>query len=446
MDQLMQMMSAMQHKISGLEEARENDKVIMSQFETEMSSLRMSMVKVAANPEQIRTILQRVARGFLGRQRCKRIRRAAATNIQRLARACRVRRVMTARGASATKIQSVWRGVPERKRLFFALQAIRPLQRVARGWLTRQHLARQHQSADVIARSFHYHTSHLRQQYVGIHQALQKERVEKQQLESDKDLLLLKLAQFEQQFETQRRQKEKWQDKANTLVEATKCPISHAPMKRPVLCIADGQQYEKSAIVEWVARSGTSPVTRCPVGLRDLVGASPAALRTYFKTQQWLSHARPTNVYHLIDYGYTFAHTEGKEMHVFSDVLQIEDLNPRHCYSFKILVKKEKERPTPGFYISLQPGASPETLEWPMCRTMVLTVVNHANTSKHATNALDPVQHAGFKKHLQENAPPASTNTAAYGCPEMISKDQVASGDFLSKEGAMTFVVELKPQ
>jgi hypothetical protein len=354
--------------------------------------------------------------------------------------------MLTARGASATKIQSVWRGIPERKRLFFALQAVLPLQRVARGWLTRQHLALQHQSADVIARSFRYHTSHLRQQYVGIHQALQKERVEKQRLESDKIQLENKLAQFEQQFETQRRQKEKWQDKANTLVEATKCPISHEPMKEPVFCIADGQQYEKSSIVEWVARSGTSPVTRCHVGLRDLVDASPAALSTYFKTQQWLSHARPTNVYHLIDYGYTFAHTEGKEMNVYSDVLQIEDRNPRHCYSFNIFVKKDEERPTPGFFISLQPGASPETLEWPMCRTMVFTIVNHTNTSKHATKTLDPAQNEKFKKHLEEHAPPASTNDASCGYSKFLSEEQVASGDFLSKEGVMTFVVELKPE
>jgi hypothetical protein len=76
---------------------------------------------------------------------------------------------------------------------------------------------------------------------------------------------------------------------------------------------------------------------------------------------------------------------------------------------------------------------------------MVFTIVNHANTSKHATKTLDPAQNKTFKKHLEEHAPPASTNDASIGYSAFLSEEQVASGDFLC-EGAMTFVVELKPE
>jgi hypothetical protein len=143
-------------------------------------------------------------------------------------------------------------------------------------------------------------------------------------------------------------------------------------------------------------------------------------------------------------------------VNMYSDVFQIEDPNPRHCYSLKMNVKKTssqalttlkpKNTNTLGFYFSIQPGPSPETLEWPMCRQIVLTIVNHANTSKHATRVLDPDDSAKLKSYLESRAPPASTHDAHYGYPTFLSEKQVASGDFLSKDGAMTFVVELKPK
>jgi hypothetical protein len=452
MEQLMQMMNAMQHKIASLEEEREKDKVVMSQFETEVSSLRMSMVKVAENPEKIRTILQRVARGFLGRQRCKRIQKTAATHAQRLIRGGIVRRAMKAKAIKATRIQSAWRAIPARRRLSAVLQAVRPLQRIARGWLARKHHALQHRSADVIARGFRYHTSHLRQQYAGVHQALRKERSEKQELESNKILLENKLARLEQQLETQRQQKEKWQEKANSLIEATKCPISHQPMKQPVLCMADGQCYEKASIVEWIRRSGTSPVTRCPVSLHDLVDESPAKLSAYFKTQQWLKFPQPKNVHHICDFKAKRAALVVRER-VWSQEFQLDDPNPRHRYSFVMSLHPNGEDGGVGFYIAIRPGPAPERLEWPMRRSIVLTIVNHADTSANKTKTLDAkrtdIDCFDAKAYLEKHAPPASDNTAGRGYSSFISAKHLThakANGFISQAGTMTFVAELKPE
>jgi hypothetical protein len=146
-EEVMRMMRALQQEVADLKKERDKDKLIKSSLEMEFSSLRMSRAQVAANPDKIRTILQRVVRGFLGRQRCNQI----------------VRRAMQV--TMAIRIQSLWRAVPGRQRLALALQAIRLMQRTTRGWLARKHRALQHHSATVIAHGFRYYTLHLRHQY-----------------------------------------------------------------------------------------------------------------------------------------------------------------------------------------------------------------------------------------------------------------------------------------
>jgi U-box domain len=49
------------------------------------------------------------------------------------------------------------------------------------------------------------------------------------------------------------------------------CPLTHAVLADPVLCTGDGQTYERTAIMEWLAASDTSPVTGQPLASRDLV-------------------------------------------------------------------------------------------------------------------------------------------------------------------------------
>ncbi|KAJ3085923.1 hypothetical protein HK102_013684, partial [Quaeritorhiza haematococci] len=49
------------------------------------------------------------------------------------------------------------------------------------------------------------------------------------------------------------------------------CPITHELMTDPVLLTVDGRTYERSAIEEWIRTHGTSPVTREPATVGDLV-------------------------------------------------------------------------------------------------------------------------------------------------------------------------------
>jgi hypothetical protein len=48
------------------------------------------------------------------------------------------------------------------------------------------------------------------------------------------------------------------------------CPITREPFKIPVMD-PDGYTYERSAIVKWVTRNGTSPMTREPLRVHQLI-------------------------------------------------------------------------------------------------------------------------------------------------------------------------------
>jgi hypothetical protein len=52
---------------------------------------------------------------------------------------------------------------------------------------------------------------------------------------------------------------------------ATICPITKETVVDPTVCIADGYTYERSAIATWVAKNKTSPLTREPCSMDDLV-------------------------------------------------------------------------------------------------------------------------------------------------------------------------------
>lgn len=56
------------------------------------------------------------------------------------------------------------------------------------------------------------------------------------------------------------------------------CPITHDPMKDPVICIRDGHRYEREPITEWIKQNGTSPMTRKAVSLDDLIPDTPGAI------------------------------------------------------------------------------------------------------------------------------------------------------------------------
>lgn len=56
------------------------------------------------------------------------------------------------------------------------------------------------------------------------------------------------------------------------------CPITHDPMKDPVICIRDGHRYEREPITEWTKQNGKSPMTRKAVSLGDLIPDSPGAI------------------------------------------------------------------------------------------------------------------------------------------------------------------------
>ena len=47
------------------------------------------------------------------------------------------------------------------------------------------------------------------------------------------------------------------------------CPITLQLFENPVIA-ADGQTYERDAIVQWIARVGTSPITREPLDSNTL--------------------------------------------------------------------------------------------------------------------------------------------------------------------------------
>ena len=66
------------------------------------------------------------------------------------------------------------------------------------------------------------------------------------------------------------------------------CPLTHAVLVDPVVCTGDGQTYERSAIVQWLAASDMSPVTGQPLVSRDLV--PNRALRSIIQAAQ----ARPS--------------------------------------------------------------------------------------------------------------------------------------------------------
>ena len=52
--------------------------------------------------------------------------------------------------------------------------------------------------------------------------------------------------------------------------EIPECPITKAPLKDPVMD-PEGNTYEKSAILEWLAAHGTSPITRTPLAPSQLI-------------------------------------------------------------------------------------------------------------------------------------------------------------------------------
>ena len=66
------------------------------------------------------------------------------------------------------------------------------------------------------------------------------------------------------------------------------CPLTHAILADPVVCTGDGQTYERSTMMQWLAASDVSPVTGQPLVSRDLLPNH--ALRSIIQAAQ----ARPS--------------------------------------------------------------------------------------------------------------------------------------------------------
>ena len=77
--------------------------LVMEQHEAEVSSLRLSLTHLAQRSSDIHVMLQKVVRGFLGRQRCIGIRKQAAIQSE-----------INMKAVAATAIQSIWRGRQQR--------------------------------------------------------------------------------------------------------------------------------------------------------------------------------------------------------------------------------------------------------------------------------------------------------------------------------------------
>jgi hypothetical protein len=56
----------------------------------------------------------------------------------------------------------------------------------------------------------------------------------------------------------------------NSMPESFFCPLTHELMKDPVVD-PEGNSYERSAIEKWLQTNATSPITRSPLSLGDLV-------------------------------------------------------------------------------------------------------------------------------------------------------------------------------
>ena len=68
------------------------------------------------------------------------------------------------------------------------------------------------------------------------------------------------------------------------------CPLTHALLVDPVLCTGDGQTYERTAILRWLAASDASPVTGQPLTSRDILPNH--ALRSIIQAAQARSSQR----------------------------------------------------------------------------------------------------------------------------------------------------------
>jgi septal ring factor EnvC (AmiA/AmiB activator) len=271
--QLVVLMQQMQQQMQQVEAQQH---LIMEQHEAEISSLRTSMARVAENPTKIHITLQRVARGFFGRQRCKRIMRHVAVQCQSIGRGGMVRRELSMQSTMATRIETVWRSRSQCRVHAHTLKSMLSLQRIIRGWLGRQQVERKQHAAIRIAAAFRCHTARLPEVHGRLHR-------EKTQLDASKVLLEAHNRRLTSELEQRSAQKEHYQQKHNELLgtidgSILSCPITHQQMVDPVLCTADGYRYERAAITQWINSKGTSPMTRTAMSLSNLIPDCPKAI------------------------------------------------------------------------------------------------------------------------------------------------------------------------
>jgi hypothetical protein len=70
------------------------------------------------------------------------------------------------------------------------------------------------------------------------------------------------------------------------------CPITQDAIREPVLCLLDGQQYEKYALLEWLQENETSPVTRAAIVAGSLIDATPSGYKALYERLAQTSNSR----------------------------------------------------------------------------------------------------------------------------------------------------------
>ena len=99
----------------------------------------------------------------------------------------------------------------------------------------------------------------------------------------------------------------------SAIIECITCPITGMPMRDPVQG-SDGHTYERSAIVEWLSRSPTSPQTREPMQISQLkVNASIRFLCDKYHNNDFGSITVPTSAPKILTDHIKLTHTQATD-------------------------------------------------------------------------------------------------------------------------------------
>ena len=163
---ILEMLHRLQSEVSALREERDRDRELVSMRDSENRELRSKLAECYLNTDKKnRTLIQKVVRGWLQRRKYQRVRRRAATNIQRLLRGHKLRAELGVKHGHATVIQCLWRGQLARTRQQARQACGTKVQQILRGFLARAGQERRQQSSVRIQRCFREHQESLPEQF-----------------------------------------------------------------------------------------------------------------------------------------------------------------------------------------------------------------------------------------------------------------------------------------